>query len=713
MSWTNNPLEIKKSILSRLGVVYLITFIVAVAILGQVLRIQMVSGETLRAEAESVSETHRTIPSSRGNILARDESTLASSLPRYEIAMDPNSTGMDQGSFDKYLPGLAAGLSKVFPEKTAAQYLQLIKTARDARKGYVLIHKDASFDEVRMTEKLPLFKLGKFKGGLLLKMISVREKPYELLANRTIGYAKEGETLVGIEGSFDYYLKGTDGRRLEERIGGGKWMPYSTDNEVDPVDGWDVVTTLDVNYQDVAETALNDCLVKYQAEYGCAVLMEVSSGEILAMANLGRADDGNYYELKNYAINECLEPGSTFKVPAIMAALEDNFVKPEDTIQTFRGKFKLHGKDINDSHTGGYGLITVQQVVEHSSNIGMARIIDKHYSAIPEHFLERLYGMGINLPLKLEIEGGQEPRIRTPESPFWSALTIPWMAFGYEVAMTPLQVLTFYNAIANNGTMVRPRLVRYLKSHSQRVMSYKKDIMKSSICSRETLEIVKRMLIGVVNEGTAVNLKNDLYQIAGKTGTAVIFQGSRSYKDESGKKDYRASFVGYFPAENPKYSCIVVVSKPTGSTYYGATVSGTVFKAISDKVFATSLELQKNLALSSDTSMERIPAVSPGDWQDTKKLLKNLNIPVTQAQPDLALTRVVRNGDLLRADPVRINDSLMPDFSGMGLKDVIPVLENMGYKIKVRGSGRIISQMPPAGTLRDSVGVIEFQLSAL
>ncbi len=706
-------MEIKKSILSRLGIVYVVTFLVALAILGQVVYIQMVSGDKLRAEAESVSETHRPIVSSRGNIMARDESTLASSLPRFDVAMDPSSSGMDQALFDRYLPDLAAALSKMFPEKTAAQYIQIIRKARAAQKQFVLLHKDASFDEARMIKTLPLFKLGQYKGGLILSPVSKREKPYELLASRTIGYVSEGETVVGIEGSFDYYLKGTDGKRLEKRLGGGTWVPLNTENEIEPVDGLDVVTTLDVNYQDVAETALNDCLVTYNADYGCAVLMEVSTGEILAMANLGLADDGKYYEIKNYAINECLEPGSTFKIPAIMAALEDGYIKPTDTVHTFGGKFTLHNQVITDAHTGGFGMLTIQQVVEKSSNIGMARIIDKYYGSNPEHFLERIYGMGINKPLNFDIEGGQDPRIKTPASKTWSVATVPWMAFGYEVEMTPLQILIFYNAIANNGTMVKPRLVKCLKSHSQVVKTYKTEVLKSSICSRETLAAIKKMLEGAVTDGTAVNLKNDLYGIAGKTGTAVISQGASGYGRDGGRRDYRASFVGYFPADNPRYSCIVVVSKPTGGSYYGAVVSGTVFKAISDKVFATNLELQQTLAASKDTTIERIPVVSPGHWADASKLLKRLNIPVSGGRADDLWAQVVRNGEQLQAAPISLSDSVFPDFVGMGLKDVLPVLENLGYKVKTKGSGKIISQFPMAGARRDSVGIIEFQLSAL
>jgi cell division protein FtsI (penicillin-binding protein 3) len=287
------------------------------------------------------------------------------------------------------------------------------------------------------------------------------------------------------------------------------------------------------------------------------------------------------------------------------------------------------------------------------------------------------------------------------------------MAFGYEVEMTPLQILTFYNAIANNGTMVKPRLVRCLKSHSQVVKPYRTEVLKSSICSKETLAVIRGMLEGVVTDGTAKNLKNDLYSIAGKTGTAVISQGAKGYRTEGGRKDYRASFVGYFPADNPKYSCIVVVSRPTVGSYYGAVVSGTVFKAISDKVYATDLNLQAALTSPRDTALERLPVVSPGDWTDTRKILASLNIPMAGSVPQKFWARVGREQDLLTIKPFNPADTVLPDFTGMGLKDVLPVLENMGYRVRAKGSGRIIAQMPPPGTARDSVGTVEFQLTAL
>jgi cell division protein FtsI (penicillin-binding protein 3) len=708
-------MEIKKSIVSRIGVVYVVTFVVAVAILGQVLYIQNVNGEALKAEAESMSQKHEVIPASRGNILARDEAPLASSLPRYNVTMDPNSTGIDPVTYSKLLPELCAGLSRMWPEKSASEYNQMISKVKQAGKHYVLLHREATFEEARMVKQLPLFSLGQFKGGLKLELVSKRERPYDMLAARTIGYISKAEagTVVGVEGAFDYQLKGRDGSRLVERIGGGTWVPINTQNEVDPEDGLDVVTTINVNYQDVAHKALHDCLVELKAEHGTAVLMEVATGEILAMANLGFVSEGKYVEKMNYAIAECAEPGSTFKVPAIMCALEDGYVHLDDRIDTYGGKFTLHNQQVTDSHTGGFGVITVKEVIEKSSNIGMARLIEQHYRSDPNHFLERLYGMGINKPLGIEIEGYVEPRIKSMNSSTWSMGTLPWMAFGYEVEMTPLQILTFYNAIANNGKMVKPRLVKYLKSNSTIVKTYKTEVLQASICSEQTLRDVRSMLEGVVLQGTAKNLLNNLYPIAGKTGTAVMSQGAKGYRTEGGQKNYRASFVGYFPADRPQYSCIVVVTKPSTGTYYGNVVAGGVFKAIADKVYATNLDLQAELHKPVDSLVNQIPFVFPGKQQDISFLLKDLNIPFTGGRKDDPWAEVLRQESLLRIEPVKPDPGVFPNLIGMGLRDVMPVLENMGYKVRVKGNGRIYNQIPAPGTPRDSVGIVELQLSML
>ena len=374
-------MEIKKVILSRIGWVYLGTFLVALAISAQVLRLQLVEGGKWRVEAEVVSQRPRLISALRGNILADDGRPLASTIPRFNVAMDPNSTGMADSSFRQNLGRLCSGLAIIFPEKNSRQYQQLIENSRKEGKRYLLIHRDASYEEAELVKKLPLFNLGRYQGGLLLEQIPSRVKPYPLMASRTIGYLNEGEegNEVGIEGAFDHLLKGRDGLRMEHRIGGGTWMPLSSENEVEPQDGFDVITTISIQYQDVAEHALLELLEYHQAHHGCAILMEVSTGEVKAIANLGLASDGKYYEDYNYAIGELAEPGSTFKLPAIMAALEDGYVTLDDTINTFNGRFQFHDQVVTDSHAGGFGILTVREVIEKSSNIGMARLIDRYY----------------------------------------------------------------------------------------------------------------------------------------------------------------------------------------------------------------------------------------------------------------------------------------------------------------------------------------------
>ncbi len=709
-------MEIKRVIMSRIGVVYLITAVVAIGILAKVLYIQTVEGEKWRQEAGKLTQRPQVIKANRGNILDLEGRALASSLPRFTVAMDPSSKGMQDSTFRKNLPALAEGLAKMWPEKTPAEYDQMIRKARAENDQYLVIRRNAGYEEVKQVSQLPLFNLGKYKGGFLLDRVNVRVLPYGLLAKRTIGNESKDEAgaHVGLEGAFDYDLKGTDGFRFEYNIGSGKWAPLKSENELEPKDGLDVVTTIDIDLQDVAENALFESLVNLEAQHGCAILMEVATGEIRAMANLSRYPDGNYYEDKNHALLDRADPGSTFKVPAIMAALEDGHVKPSDTINTFRGTFNLNKRVIRDSHTGGFGILTVREVIEKSSNIGMARLIDRYYSDNPDHFVERLFGMGLNIPLNLEIEGVMEPVIKSTANKSWSAQTLASMAFGYEIEFVPIQILTFYNAIANNGTMVKPRLVRYLQNNSQTDKVFKTEILKTSICSKETLRNIRMMLEGVVLNGTAKNLQDSLYTIAGKTGTAVIHQGSDGYDTEEGTRSYRASFVGYFPAGKPKYSCIVVVTRPTkGTSYYGSVVAGGVFKAIADKVYATSLDLHSALTLPVDQGKSVIPDVSPGDGTDVDRVLKQLNIPFISTEPLSGMVTVAREEGRISVKPVSKDDRVLPDIIGMGLKDALPMLENLGYQVRISGYGRITAQNPPAGTPRDSVGIVELQLASL
>lgn len=707
-------MEIKKNILARIGWIYLGSALVALAILAQVLNIQILEGEEWRLEAEKISQRPRVIPANRGDILARNGWALASTLPRYTLAIDPNSRGMADTAFYQQVDALSAGLSRLFRDRTPEQYNRLIRNARQQGKEYQVLQQRITFEEAEQVKKLPLFSLGQYQGGLILKPVTNREKPYELLAKRTIGYINRGEsgTVVGLEGAYDHELKGQEGLRYEHRIGGSQWIPLSVENELDPADGLDVVSTIDIKYQDVAEQALYDLLQYHQAEHGCAILMEVSTGEILAIANLGRQPDGAYDEDFNYAIGERVEPGSTFKIPAVMAMLEDGLVTLQDTVNTFKGSYRFYDQVVEDAHAGGFGILTVREVIEKSSNVGMARLVDRHYRSDPKHFIDRLYAMGLNKPLNLDIMGERAPMIKSPGDTNWWGTTLPWMAHGYELEMTPLQMLTFYNAIANEGRMVKPRFVKGLRDHSQYVRKTRTEVIKNSICSKSTLQQVRSLLEGVVQRGTASNLHPEYYTIAGKTGTAVIQQGKHGYRDAEGNKAYRASFVGYFPADRPMFSCMVVISRPNMGEYTGNRVAGAVFKTIADKVYATTPKLHPTLTLAERAEQGPLPLVRPGDWNELTYLFKELNIPAHQPAVASELVTLNREGERLRPEPCGGMETLLPNLTGLGLRDVLPKLENKGIKTEIRGYGYIRSQSPPPGTPLDSIQLVKLHLTA-
>ncbi len=437
-------------------------------------------------------------------------------------------------------------------------------------------------------QALPIFKEGRYKGGMIAEVESKRELPHESLASRTIGNLNKGASgnVVGLEGAYDTELTGVNGSILKQRLTGGAWMPVHDENYIEPRDGNDIITTIDIELQDVAESALFSQLSRHGAHHGTAILMEVKTGDIKAISNLRIEDDGDYHESYNYAVGESTEPGSTFKLPAFMVALEDGVISLEDSISTGDGTVRYYDKTIRDSHRGGYGTITARTVFENSSNVGTAMIINENYKGRPGDFVDRLYSMGLNDKVGIEIKGEGSPLIRYPGDKYWSGISLPMMSHGYEVQQTPLQILTFYNAVANDGRMMKPRLVKEIRYHGQQVEEFSPRVLKSSICSKATIEKAHELLEGVVERGTATNLRNDTYKIAGKTGTAQIANDKYGYKQD-GRVSYQASFVGYFPADNPVYSCIVVVNAPTNSIYYGNLVAGPVFKEIADKVYSS------------------------------------------------------------------------------------------------------------------------------
>lgn len=650
----------EKHILKRLYFVAGIMIVFAIAVVFKLLTIQLVHGDKYSELAESRTVKNVTIPANRGNLYASDGSLLATSIPKYDIRID--AVTPTNKVFEAHLKALSDSLSK-YSGKSSGYYQKELRKARANKNRYFLLARNINYTDYTRLRNFPLLNLGAFRGGLIVEQTTKREHPMGGIAQRSIGYEridKDGHYVrAGIDGAFgEMYLRGTDGHRMKQKIGKGQWKPITDYNEIEPKDGYDVYTTIDVNIQDIAHHALLEQLEKYKADHGTVVVMETKTGEIRAISNLGRNSNGQYYERLNYAVGESHEPGSTFKIMAITAALEDKVVDTSDVVDTKNGILTYHGKKVRDSKHGGYGEISLAKAIEVSSNTAIVAAIDKAYKNQPSKFIDRLYAMNLNESLDLAIVGEPDPIIPDPriKNGRWSGIALQWMAYGYGVSFTPLQTLTFYNAIANNGEMVKPQFLREVREFDKTIVPFKKEVINPKICSQETVDKVKKMLENVVEHGTGKKLYSPNFSMAGKTGTC---QKDYAQKD---KLSYISSFAGFFPADNPKYSCIVVIHEPDKSVgYYGADVSGPVFKKIAQKIFTDTpiydevetLEVE-NLAI--DKSFEKY-------------------YEVAQAYK-----------------------TIMPDVRGMPTMDALALLENMGLVVKIGGVGVVKTQSIEKGT---------------
>jgi cell division protein FtsI (penicillin-binding protein 3) len=703
-------MAVRDEIVWRSGVVYLVIALLAVAILGRILILQYVQ----RGKWSDMSEKYvfRTaeMPANRGDILTNDGRLLASSVPYYTVFMDTRSSGMSSETWSNGISGLSAGLARILGYRSAAGWKSVITQARLKGDRYFLIHRKVDYETLKRLRELPIFREGQYKGGMVAQAENRRILPNSDLAARTIGYLNLGNegNEVGVEGAFDKDLAGKNGIAVKQRLTGGDWIIVETPSSVSSRDGNDVVTTLDIDLQDVASSALLNQLRKNNADHGCAVLMEVATGDIKAIANLEMGGDGNYHETYNYAIGESTEPGSTFKLPALMAAMEDGVIDTGDIVDTGTGSVKFYNKIIKDTKEGGNGKLTVKQVFEKSSNVGTSKLIYEHYKANPRDFVNRIYAMKLNEKLNLQIQGEGAPLIRYPGDKLWSGLSLPMMSHGYEVQMTPLQILTFYNAVANDGKMMRPRFVSAILRNGSVIKSYEPKVIINSIASRSTIRKAKIMMEGVVERGTATNLKNTNYKIAGKTGTAQIAKDKFGYRTGA-RISYQASFVGYFPAENPLYSCIVVVNAPSNGVYYGNIVAGTVFKEISDKVYATGFFRDYKPDNKEDIK-PTAPEAGNGYYTDINEVLRNLKVRYKRtADDEWVVTR--ESGDTIRLAGIKIEKGLVPDVRGMSLRDAIFLLENAGLGVRYNGKGKVRRQSPEHGARYYDGSVVSLEMN--
>lgn len=698
----------KNDILKRVYVVYVFVGIFAVVILAQTVNVQYVEGDEWRQKAEDLTTAYRKIEAVRGNIYAVEGSLLATSVPIYEVRFDTKTEALTDDVFYNEIDELSKQLSNLFQDKTPQQYKKELVSARKKGVRYQLIKRNVKYTDLQKLKTFSIFSRGQYKGGLIYTQQNKRVRPFKILAERTIGYEREGVKPIGLEGAYSHYLEGINGKRLMKKIAGGVWMPITDENEIEPLDGSDIYTTIDVNLQDVAENALKNQLELNEADHGCVVLMEVETGAIKAIANLQRDKNGFYNESYNFAIGESTEPGSVFKLASLMVAFEDGYLTLEDMVNTEDGTTKFYDRTMKDSHEGGSGIINVQKAFEASSNVGISKLIYKNYANKPQQFVDRLYKMNLGKKLGIEIAGEGQPLIKNTDDPSWSGITLPWMSIGYEIHLTPLQVLTFYNAVANDGKMVKPKMVTHINQRGQTIKEIQTEVINPSICSKNTIKMAKQMLEGVVENGTARNLKAANFKIAGKTGTAQIANKKGGYKSEA-KTSYQASFVGYFPADAPKYSCIVVVSAPSTKGYYGNVVAGPIFKEVADKIYATSFDVHKPLQNREALALSKIPYAKDGSAKDLVRVYSELKVPTKKSSKVNEWAAVSTTDKNVEIHAKNINSVLVSNVVGMGIKDAVFILENQGLEVKFLGSGVVKNQsiMPGEKIVHGSTIILE------
>jgi cell division protein FtsI (penicillin-binding protein 3) len=691
----------KRSIMTRYFFIILLMGLVGVAIVVKAGIIMFAERQYWKDVADRFVKENVIVHPSRGNIISADGKLMASSLPEYKIYMDFKAGGEVKDSILRdSMKVICQGLHKIFPDMSAAEFKShLQKGRKKGSRSYLIYPKRISYIQYKEVKRLPVFNMNKYKGGFHELAFNQRKKPFGSLATRTLGdvFADTAQGAKnGLELAYDTILKGKNGITHRQKV----MNKYLNITDVAPQDGLDIVTTIDVGMQDIAEKALIDKLKEIDASVGVAVLMEVATGEVKAIVNMTKCGDGNYREIKNNAVSDMMEPGSTFKTASIMVALEDGKITPDDGVDTGNGQKLMHGRVMKDHNwaRGGYQYLTVPEILMVSSNIGVSSIIDNAYFNNPKKFVQGLYKVGINADLHIPIKGAGKAFIRIPNKDNWSNTALAWMSIGYESQIPPINTLAFYNAIANNGVMIAPKFVKGVMKNGEMIQEFPTEVIKQSICSERTLKQIQSILQRVVSEGLAKPAGSKQFHVSGKTGTAQISQGKGGYK--SGKVSYLVSFCGYFPSESPKYSCIVAIQKP-GLPASGGLMAGSVFSKIAERVYAKNLSTDLSLAVDSNSVV--IPNVKSGEINETKYVLDALKVQNREQFTPIGFGRKAWGTAQQSSNSVIITERMtlknfMPSVIGMGAKDAVYLLESKGLKVALSGMGKVQSQSIPQGT---------------
>lgn len=690
-------MKAENNISVRAWILFSVLALVGLAIIAKVFVIQTTKSELWDKKGTQLDRKVMTINPTRGRILSSDGSILAITVPRYALYWDAKCEGMKKVDFDSNIGMIVQEIHKMFPEKSETELQAKFDLASKKGSRYMKIIEEMDYDQKNKLRALPFIKRGQYKSGFIFAESTIRQKFFGELASRTIGSTTTDSLkgTVGLELSFDKELAGVEGKQVKVKIPGGEWKPLSANYIKEPKEGFDLISTIDIHLQDLVQTSLETSLHENEGEWGCAILMEVKTGEIKGISNLTRNSDGTYSEYLNHAIHSCSDPGSTFKIPAIMCALEDRLISIGDSVETSKGYKRVYQKDIRDTEDHGTG--TVADIIKWSSNVGMSNIIDRCYGKDKQKFLDRLNAFHLGESLGIELIGETKPKLyQSINEDLWSGLSHHQMAMGYEVGQTPLQILTFYNAIANNGVMVKPIFAKELRQNNKVIKKFEPIVIDKKLCSKQTLVDVQKMLRMVCNEdqGTAYGtFKNKPYDVAGKTGTAWVYDDKTSQYIIG---DYRGSFVGYFPEENPKYSCIVVINKPTVGAYYGNTVAAPVFRDIADVIFASEANTMAKKVPGADPENRITPVSLNGSTEDLLTLYAEYKIPYNIKDKD-AWSSATTSKKSVEVNAIKFAELVVPDVKGMSITDAIFILENMGLDVQIEGNGIIKEQIPDKG----------------
>ena len=692
---------ITKKIMNRYSFIILVMVLVGLAIVVKAGVIMFAERQYWHDVADRFVKENVTVRPNRGNIISSDGQLMASSLPEYKIYMDFQAGGIHKDTLlIKYLDSICDGLHQIFPDKSKAEFkAHILKGRKKGSRNYLLYPKRVSYIQYKEAKRLPVFNMSKYKGGFHEQAFNQRKKPFGSLAMRTLGDMYSDVTLGaknGLELQYDSILKGKEGITHRQKV----MNKYLNIVDIPPVDGCDIITTIDVGMQDIAEKALIDQLKEINGSVGVAILMEVKTGEVKAIVNMTKGSDGVYREVKNNAVSDMMEPGSTFKTASIMVALEDGYITPDQLVDTKNGVYMMHGRPMKDHnwHRGGYGVIDVTKVLMVSSNIGVSRVIDENYHNQPEKYVEGLYKLGIATPLNLDIPGAaKKPNIRKPTKENWSKTALAWMSIGYETQVPPMNTLAFYNAIANNGVMVKPKFVKAIMKDGQVVEEIPTEVLNPAIASPKTIEQIQTILQKVVSDGLAKPAGSKQFHVSGKTGTAQVSQGKGGYKN--GPMKYLVSFCGYFPSEAPKYSCIVAIQKP-GLPASGGLMAGSVFSEIAERVYAK--HLAQDLKEAKDSTSILTPDVKHGNLANARYILDEIDTK-TNGVEDYKKNKPIwgkvehQPNQNITLTPKEFDSKKVPSVIGLGAKDAVYLLESLGLKVHISGIGKVRSQSIPSG----------------